>query len=91
MARVPSLLFCGSPCIIRIARFHHSPAGATQPEAKHVTGDFPAWERFHEDVSHHVISGTVHQLDGLLRDCVSDEMVTDIDMLGAGVVVVIFR
>jgi hypothetical protein len=91
MARVPSLLFCRSPCIVGITRFHHSPTGAMQPEAKCVTGDFPVRKHFHEDVCHHVVGGAVHELDDLGRDCVSDEMVLYVNMLGMGMIVVIFE
>jgi hypothetical protein len=61
-----------------------------QPEAKRVTGDFPAWKRFHEDVCCHVVGGAVHELNDLLQDCVSDEMVSYVNMLGVGVIVVVF-
>ena len=68
----------------------HSPSSATQPDSAGMSRDLPLGQGLCECICGHVISG-ISKCDGSIVDGLPDEMVTDIDMLCAGVIIVINR
>ena len=47
------------------------------------------WQRFGERVGHHVFSWAINQPDGTLFDHPANEVETHIDVLGAGMVLIV--
>ena len=58
------------------------------PKSKHVLWNFPAWERFHQDVGTHLICGAVQKQHFSTLNSVADEVVLYVNMLDTHVVVV---
>ncbi len=62
-----------------------------QPDSAGMSRDLPLGQGLCECICGHVISGAISKCDGSIVDGLPDEMVTDIDMLYAGVIIVINR
>src|SRR6267142_2555786 len=76
----------GSPCPLQ---FHHSPAGATQSEPERVLRDLPARKRLRENVSGHVVRRAVLQINKPPLYHIPNEVVADVDVLRARVIIII--
>ena len=67
----------------------HSPSSAANPQVLRVNRDLVLGERFREDVRGHILRGAVFDMNSPVCDGLSYEVESYVDMLSAGVVVVV--
>ena len=67
----------------------HSPSSAANPQVLRVNRNLVLGERFREDVRGHILSGAVFDVNSPIRDGLLNEVELYVNMLGAGVVVVV--
>ena len=89
MVLYSALCSISAACAFYPLNFQHSPEGVMQPKTKHMEGHLPPQQHFGKDVSCHVLEGAVHDVDGTAGNNLSNEMVSNINVFGSSVIVVV--
>ena len=69
--------------------FQHSPSIESKSEFGSKVLDLCGWEGLSESVSNHFVGGAVDQLNLALVNDIADKMITNINVLGLGMVLVV--
>ena len=70
-------------------KFQHSPGRVTHAEAETVAHYLPLGKGLGQDIGGHVVCRAVNKVDYLPRNALVDEMVANVDVLSARMVVVV--
>ena len=73
-----------------LAAMQHSPSSAADPKALHVERGFVLGERLCEDVCRHVFRRAVYHSDLFISYSLAHEMIPNVNVFGAHVVIVVF-
>ena len=70
--------------------FQHSPSNYCESQFQGEVLDFGRWQSFGKGVGHHVIGWAINQMEMTVFDNIANEVKTDVNILGASMILMVF-